>query len=130
MKKKKIFIIIFAFFMVITITGCDTKEKKEYDVLRGQWKASIEHQNVYQTGPNEERIGGKEEYILNFDGNGNYSISDQKKEFAKGSYTILDNAITFKDDGNMVIGLCKLIDNKELDCSEKSQYAFKYIRVK
>ncbi|MBQ3307513.1 MAG: hypothetical protein IJG68_04900 [Bacilli bacterium] len=126
MKKK-----IIGLLMIITIilvTGC-SNEKNDYDSLKGNWKATTENQNIYQTGANGETSGGKEDYILKCDGKGNYSLNTSNKEIANGSYSISDNTITFKDDGNMIIGLCKLIDNKELDCSEKSQYAFRYIRT-
>ncbi|MBQ6286017.1 MAG: hypothetical protein IJK67_06920 [Bacilli bacterium] len=126
--KKQILGILLIGILVIGLTGC-SNEKNKYDSLKGDWIATTENQNVYQTGANGETSGGKEDYILKCDGNGNYSLNTSNKKIAKGSYSISDKAITFKDDGNMTIGLCKLVDNKELDCSEKSQYAFKYIKV-
>ncbi len=127
-------LLIYLLVITLLFIGCgktnDKEEKIEYDILKGKWIASIENQNVYQTGPNVETNSGIEEYILECDGEGNYTISTQNREFAKGTYSISDDNITVKEDTtNMIISLCKLVDNRELDCSDKSLYAFKYTKI-
>ena len=125
--KKKIVISLLLVIGLFLITGCNNDE--ELDALKGKWKASIEHQNVYQVD-DAETIGGKDDYILECDGKGNYTITISDTDAYKGSYTIDDNSIIVKDDVNMVIGMCTLVSNKEIDCKEQSHYAYKYTKIK
>ena len=127
--KKKVLLSLLVIIGLFSIIGCRNNKKDKYDILKGTWKATPENQYVVQIDSDGNTFGGKEDYLLKCDGNGNYSLSIQEKEMAKGSYTISNNDITFKDDANMMISLCKLIDDNELDCSKKSQYAFKYIKI-
>ena len=47
----------------------------------------------------------------------------------KGTYTIDNNKkITFKDDSDLLVGICELSSDEEINCNEKSTYAFKYIK--
>jgi hypothetical protein len=122
MKKKIILslVIVLGLFMV---TGCGKKE----DNLKGKWKAIPSNQNVYQTDL-EETVGGKEDYFLECNGKGSYELKSKTEDYISGTYKVLKNKVTFYDEGRSVIAICK-IDDKELDCSEKSYYAFKYTKV-
>ena len=36
--------------------------------------------------------------------------------------------ITFKDNNDLLVGICELSSDEEINCNEKSTYAFKYIK--
>ena len=119
--KKRIFSLLIVLGLFI-ITGC----KDKYDSIKGTWKATLENQNIYNIG--DETVGGKEEYSLKCDGKGHYDLTAKSGDLANASYTIKDNVVTFYDEGREILAICKINDNK-LDCLEKSNYAFKYIKV-
>ena len=123
--KRRIFIIILFLFIAITLTGCGTKK----DELYGKWIAKPEDQLVFYTNA-KDTVGGREDYILDIDGKGNFKLKLNKKETKKGSYTIQDKEIIFKDEKDSIISNCKIKNKKELDCSENSTYAIKYTKVK
>ena len=121
MKKNKL-LSLFVVIILFAITGCGNSK---YEALKGKWKASIDNQNVY----NDETIGGKEDYFLELDEDGSYELTTKSSDLANGRYTISNkNVITFFDEGREILGICKF-NNNELDCSEKSYYAFKYIKI-
>lgn len=112
-------------FIILMITGCGT----EFDTLKGKWIATIENQNIYQVAGNNENIGGKEDYILECDGKGNYTLILEDKKTKTGKYIIKkNNRITFKDDNNFLVGVCELSTDSEINCNETSTYAQKYTR--
>lgn len=112
-------------FLILAITGCT----KNFDILKGEWIATTDNQNIYQTDGDENKIGGKEDYMLECDGKGSYILNLEDNKTKTGTYTISkDNKITFKDDNSMLIGICELSNDNELNCSEKSTYAFKYTK--
>lgn len=123
--KRRIFIIILFLFIAITLTGCGTKK----DELYGKWIAKPEDQLVFYTNA-KDTVGGRKDYILDIDGKGNFKLKLNKKETKKGSYTIQDKEIIFKDEKDLIISNCKIKNKKELDCSENSTYAIKYTKVK
>lgn len=124
MKTKTITILTYG-FLILAITGCD----KNFDILQGEWIATTDNQNIYQTDENRNKIGGKEDYILECDGKGNYILNLEDNQIKNGTYTISkDNKIIFKDDDNMLVGVCELSNDNTLNCSEKSTYAFKYTK--
>lgn len=125
MEKKYIYLLVI--FAILLVTGC-SNEKNKFDLLKGDWKASPENQKVYKIGSDGETSGGKEDYILKCDGNGYYDLKTKTEDLANAHYTITDNIVTFYDEGRQILGICK-INNNELDCSEKSYYAFKYTKV-
>lgn len=125
MKKRIISILIIV--VTILMTGCNIKKNKS-DILKGSWIATIENQRVYQIGPNNETKGGKEDYFLECDGTGNYALRTKTQDLANASYTVSDNVVTFYDEGRQILAICKH-NNKELDCNEKSHYAFKYTKI-
>ena len=125
MKKKIIYslLVVIGLFM---ITGCKNSQD-EYDVLKGKWKAIPENQNIFEYLG--EIVGGREDYFLECDGNGYYDLKTKTEDLANASYTISDNnVVTFYDEGKEILGICKINDN-ELDCSKKSYYAFKYVKM-
>lgn len=118
---KKILLIITLIFTVTTIiTGCNNKKE---DIIKGKWKANVENQR--KNRENKE----KDEYVLECNGKGQYDLKKQNQDLANASYKIEKNTVTFYDEGRKILALCKLINNKELDCSEKSYYAYKYIKI-
>ena len=123
--KNKIITILTCGFLSLGINGC----VKDFDVLKGKWIATIENQNIYQINKNGKTVGGKEDYILDCDGNGNYILTLENKETINGKYIIeKDNRITFKDDSDLLVEVCMLSNDNEINCDEMSTYAFKYIR--
>ena len=109
--------------------SCDIKKKdqnKSKDKIQGKWIANKENQNVYQISPNKTR-GGKEDYYLECN-KGSYSLKTKTDNLANAGYSIKKNTVTFYDEGKQILAICKINDN-ELDCSEKSYYAFKYTKV-
>ncbi|MBR6948700.1 MAG: hypothetical protein IKH54_00765 [Bacilli bacterium] len=120
---KKIISVIFVLVIVLLITGCGTKK----DELYGKWIAKPENQLVFYVNA-KETVGGKENYTLEIDGKGNYSLTLDNKETKKGKYTISDNNVTFKDEKDLLIAICKIKEEKELDCREKSTYSIKYTK--
>lgn len=123
---KKITISIIIIITIILINGC--RFKKNSDILKGKWLATPKNQRVYQIGPNNETKGGKEDYYLECDGNGNYSLRTKTEDLANAGYTISKNTVTFYDEGRQILAICKYNDNG-LDCNEKSFYAFKYEKM-
>ena len=122
--------IIYSFLIILSlfiITGCENNNGK-YDAMKGTWKASIENQNFYQNTDNEI-VGGKEDYYLKCDGKGFYDLTAKSGDLANARYSISNKTVTFYDEANIVLSVCKL-NKKELDCSEKGYYAFKYIKIK
>ncbi len=88
---------------------------KYSDDLKGKWIATIENQNIYQIDGNNESIGGKEDYILECDGKGNYTLILENKKTITGKYIIeKNNRITFKDDSNFLVGVCELSTDSEI----------------
>ena len=123
MKKKISFCLLCGVFL-IAITGCGNN-----DLLNGRWIATTENQNIYQVNEDGSELGGKEDYILECDGNGNYSLTLENNQTEIGTYTIDNNKkITFKDDSDLLVGICELSSDEEINCNEKSTYAFKYIK--
>lgn len=123
--RKKMFnlLIIVEIFILM---GCGT-DKDKYDALKGIWKSSIENQNIYNIDDGEI-VGGKEDYFLKCDGRGYYELTTESEDLANARYTVLDNIVTFYDEGREILGICKINDN-ELDCTMKSYYAFKYTKI-
>ena len=110
--------------LLIGITGCGTSAS-----LKGKWIATTENQNIYQIDEDGDELGGKEDYILECDGNGNYTLTLENNQTEKGTYNIDNNKkITFKDDSDLLVGICELSSDEEINCNEKSTYAFKYIK--
>ena len=108
----------------ITITGCTDNKN---NILKGTWTATPNNQNIYQT--KEELTKHTENYILTCDEKGTFTLKIENNNTIKGYYTASkNNNVTFINDGNSILAECKLIDNKELDCKEKSTYAFKYTK--
>ena len=121
--KKNIFIFTLLFFIAITLTGCGTKK----DELYGKWKAIPEDQLVFYINE-QDTVGRREDYILDKDGKGNFKLKLNKKE-KKGTYTIQNNEVIFKDENNLIISNCTIETKKELNCSENSTYAIKYTKI-
>ena len=121
MKDKLIYSLLIISF--ILITGCNNKT----DILKGTWKASIENQNIYKVG--NDTVGGQEDYYLECDGKGYYELKTKKEDLANASYKINKNTVTFYDEGKEILAICE-INNNELDCSRRSNYAFRYIKIK
>ena len=111
---KKIVLSILIIMGVLVITGCD-----KYDSLKGKWKAPIEYQ----------KVGKEEDYYLECNGKGYYDLTDKSGDLANASYKVSNTKVTFYDEGRQILAICKIKGN-ELDCSEKSYYSFKYIKVK
>ena len=121
---KKLFLCLLSVSLLIGITGCGTSAS-----LKGKWIATTENQNIYQVNEDGDELGGKEDYILECDGNGNYTLTLENNQTVKGTYTIDNNKkITFKDDSDLLVGICELSSDEEINCNEKSTYAFKYIK--
>ena len=121
---KKLFLCLLSVSLLIGITGCGTSAS-----LKGKWIATTENQNVYQIDEDGDELGGKGDYILECDGNGNYTLTLENNQTEKGTYTIDNNKkITFKDDSDLLVGICELSRDEEINCNEKSTYAFKYIK--
>ena len=111
--------------MVLGLVGCG----KELDKLHGEWTATIENQNIYQIDGSGNKVGGKEEYVLECDGKGNYTLKIENGQIKNGTYSIAeDDKITFKDDNDMLISVCELSNKNEIRCYEKSTYASKYTK--
>lgn len=121
--KRRIFIIILFLFIATTLTGCGTKK----DELYGKWIAKPEDQLVFYINA-KDSVGGKEDYILDINGKGGFNLTLEKKETKKGKYTIEDKTVTFKDEKDLLIAICKIKEEKELDCREKSTYSIKYTK--
>ena len=120
---KKIFLCLLCGVLLLGVTGCGS------DSLNGKWIATTENQNIYQINEDGDAFGGKEDYILECDGNGNYILTLENNQTKKGTYTIDNNKkITFKDDSDLLVGICELSNDEEINCNEKSTYAFKYIK--
>ena len=83
---KKIFLCLLGVSLLIGITGCGTS-----DSLNGKWIATTENQNIYQVNEDGDELGGKEDYILECDGNGNYTLTLENNQTKKGTYTILED---------------------------------------
>ena len=62
---KKELMLIFV-FIVLTMTGCG----QATDSLKGKWIATTDNQNIYQIDKDGNTKGGKEDYVLECDGNG------------------------------------------------------------
>lgn len=123
--KIKIVTILACGFLILGITGC----RKNFDVLKGKWIATTENQKIYQINENGDKIGGKEEYVLECDGNGNYTLTLENKITKNGKYIIgNDNKITFKDDSDLLVGICELLNDSQINCDEISTYALKYTK--
>ena len=123
---KKVIISLIIIITSILMTGCSDNKSND-DILKGSWIATIENQRVYQIDSNKTK-GGKEDYFLECDGNGNYALKTKTEDLANAGYTISDNTVTFYDEGRQLLAICKY-NNKELDCNEKSYYAFKYTKI-
>ena len=78
---KKIFLCLLGVSLLIGITGCGTS-----DSLNGKWIATTENQNIYQVNEDGDELGGKEDYILECDGNGNYTLTLENNQTKKGTY--------------------------------------------
>ena len=120
---KKEIMLIFV-FMVLAMTGCS----QTTDSLNGKWIATTDNQKIYQIDKNGNINGGKEDYILECDGNGKYTLTLENNQTKKGTYTIDDKNITFKDESNLLVGICELANNDEIICNETSTYASKYTK--
>ena len=120
MKRYYIKIIIFI-FAILLISGC-----KKKDLLYGTWVGPIENQIVYQLDSNNS-LSGKNDYILECDGFGNYKLTLNEPKVIKGTYTIKDNFVTFMDDTKMIVGQCEF-SQAEIDCDNLAFYAIKYIK--
>ena len=121
---KKLFLCLLSVSLLIVITGCGTSAS-----LKGKWIATTENQNIYQIDEDGDELGGKEDYILECDCNVNYTLTLENNKTEKGTYTIDNNKkITFKDDSDLLVGICELSSDEEINCNEKSTYAFKYIK--
>ena len=120
---KKIVFSLLILVSVFMLAGC---EKAKYDVLKGTWEATAENQRIHEF--DTYTTGGEEDYYLECDGKGHYDLTSASGNRANASYSIKNNTVTFYDEGRQVLGICKINDN-ELDCSEKSYYAFKYIKI-
>ena len=107
MKKKLMFSLIIVVALVI-VTGCNNKEKE--DSLKGRW------------------VSENENYYLISDGKGHYDVKTDEEDYVSAIYSISKNKVTFYDEGRDVLAICKLNSN-ELDCTEKYNYATKYVRV-
>ena len=122
MKRK--LIILTVGITLLGITGCSNNK----DILEGKWIAKTENQKIYQINKDGDTTGGKEDYILECDGKGSYTITLENKETKGGTYNINNNIIVFKDDSDLLIAECKL-DNNEITCdNETSTYALKYTK--
>ena len=123
--KKELFCLIsIIFFVTIIVVYGNSKS----DVLKGKWKASVEDQIIHQFYDGSIR-GGEEDYILECDGRGKYDLRDSSGDLANSGYTVSKNVVTFYDEGGKILAICKLVNNNELDCSQKSYYSIKYVRV-
>ena len=119
--KKSLFNLLVILSVITVITGCSINKKE--DLLKGKWKATIEYQK-------DNRINKeKDDFILECNGKGLYDLRKNKEDLANANYTISKNNVKFYDESHNVLAICKLIDNKELDCNEKSYYAYKYIKI-
>ena len=114
----KVFVIVIA---AIIIIGCENKNQ----VLKGTWIAPPEDQNIHKYFDGEIQ-GGKETYYLECDNNGYYDLKTKNEDLANSRYSISKNKVIFYDEGNQILAKCNLVNNKVLDCSEKSYYAKKY----
>lgn len=70
---KKIFLCLLFVSLLISVTWCGTN-----DLLKGKWIATTKNQNIYQINEDGDAFGGKEDYILECDGNGNYILIYRK----------------------------------------------------
>ena len=113
---------------VIILTIVFIAKKNSHDILKGNWIATVENQRIHQIGPNNGTRGGKEDYYLECDGNGKYSLRTKTEDLANASYIVSENIATFYDEGRQILAICKC-NNNELECNEKSYYAFKYTKV-
>ena len=119
--RKKIFLSLLVVFCLFMITGCNKNA-----VVKGKWKAIPANQKVYND--DGKIVGGKEDYFLECDGKGYYDLKDSSGDLVNAGYKVSDSKVTFYDEGQKVLAICKISDN-ELDCSEKSYYAFKYTKI-
>ena len=119
MKNKIIYTLLIIVALIIT-TGCNNK----YDIWKGIWIASIENQRVYE----EDNVGGIEDYYLKCNGKGLYDLTSNSGDLANARYKISNNVVTFYDEGREILAICKIKEDV-LDCTEKSYYAVKYIKV-
>lgn len=124
--KKMTFTCLLYIIMIIGITGCNNN----FDSLKGTWIANTDDQIILQINGDGDTIGGNEDYILECDGKGNYTITLDNDQTKSGTYIIeKDKNITFKDESNLLLGTCRLSENNEIYCDETSMaYAFKYTK--
>ena len=104
-------------------------QKNDNDLLIGMWVATPDNQNVYQIGADNETRGGIEDYYLECREDGSYALRTKTSDLANASYMVSEDVVTFYDEGRQILAICRLND-LELDCSEKSYYAFLYTRKK
>lgn len=112
---------VLIFIICIIITGCGNKNQ----ILNGTWIATTDNQIIHKLFDGEVQ-GGKETYYLECDNKGYYDLKTKNEDLANARYSISKNEVIFYDEGNKILAKCKLINNKILDCSEKSYYAKKY----
>ncbi len=75
---KKILLCLLCGTILLGVTGCGS------DSLNGKWIATTENQNIYQINEDGDELGGKEDYILECDGNGNYKLTLENRPVRQG----------------------------------------------
>lgn len=122
---KKVIGILLIIFCATCLVGCNKENKKdEKNVFIGEWIADGT-QNEFVTGANGEIVGGKKPYYLTIDEDGKYTLKmDNYTE--KGTYTIDDKNISFKNSDGLISEECRLENDDELLCNN---YASLYKKV-
>lgn len=122
---KKVIGISCIIFCAICLVGCNKENKKdEKNILIGEWVADGTH-NEFVTNANGETVGGKNPYYLTIEKDSKYTLKmDEYTE--KGTYTVEDKNISFKNSDGLISESCKLENDNELHCNN---YASLYKKV-
>lgn len=122
----KVFKIFVCGIILIVLSGCGERK----DMLEGTWSATVENQNQTIIDNDGNTQGRNEDYYLECNESGSFTLKTKKETIVMGYYEISDDKqISFTDESNGLLAVCELVDKKELDCSEHSTYAFKYTKI-
>ncbi len=118
---KRVFLLINLFFLLLLVTACDKS-----DDLKGNWSAKKEDQIKMMLNNKGDTFGGNEDYLLECDGKGNYTLTLEEGKKENGTYQINeDKSVIFQTSDKLIKEKCTLISNNELACE---YYSSKYVK--
>ena len=124
--KKVLTILCCSLLIGISAIGC----RKKTNTLIGHWVAKSGDQIQLVINADGDTIGGKEDYDLFCDSDGNFTLKSSQNVIENGTYTISgNNIIQFVNKTGLLLAQCELVHNKEIDCSKYSTYSVKYTKV-